>query len=460
MNEQTEFERLVADQLASVGTGTPPESAITETIARARGTRRLPGWLALIKEPPMRTNSHLAVGSPTVRIMAIMAVTMLLALALAAAGAGAQRLLAADRPIVVAQDGSGDHTTIAEAVAAAVDGDEILVRPGRYAESIVIDKDVHLYGEDRDRVVIEYGRGCTSVDDIFATPPACPDGTPMWEGPATYPVPYGIILDGTAAEVSDLTFEPEVNSVGIVARGGSPLIHHVTMLDGGFVAHDGSMAVISESDLSDSWVFFEEQSPATIERSSFYAIVANSNNTYPNGGPSFITDNRTHGIMFGGSAVIERNIVTAPEGEVTTDSQYGQGIDVQSGDGWSIAENTVSGFSDAAAINVVTRSTGAISDNTLEGNRVGIFLGLGKSEVRGNTIRGGETGITIVTGEAELTDNVIENNSGRGISIGGTATPSLGSNRSCGNGTDLWVGELADPSIDDSNEFCGETAAE
>ena len=117
MNEQNEFERLVADQLASAGVGQPPESAIEDTIARAEGSRRLPEWLALIKESPMRTNSHLAVGSPTVRVVAIMAMTMLLALALAAAGAGAKQLLAADGLIVVAQDGSGDYTTIADAVA-------------------------------------------------------------------------------------------------------------------------------------------------------------------------------------------------------------------------------------------------------------------------------------------------------------------------------------------------------
>ncbi|MFV2064668.1 MAG: hypothetical protein ACC726_14335, partial [Chloroflexota bacterium] len=42
----------------------------------------------------------------------------------------------------VAADGSGDFGTIAEAVAAAVDGDTVLVQPGTYTEAIVIDKDI------------------------------------------------------------------------------------------------------------------------------------------------------------------------------------------------------------------------------------------------------------------------------------------------------------------------------
>jgi hypothetical protein len=130
MNQQSDFERLVADQLASAGVGLPPGSAIEDTISRAGGSRRLPEWLALIKESPMRTNSHLAVGSPTVRVAAVFAATLLLALSLAVAGAGVQRLLAAG-PIVVAQDGSGDYTTITEAVSAATDGQEFQVARAR-----------------------------------------------------------------------------------------------------------------------------------------------------------------------------------------------------------------------------------------------------------------------------------------------------------------------------------------
>ena len=50
--------------------------------------------------------------------------------------------------LIVSQDGGGDYTTINDAVAAASDGDTILVRAGYYAERIDLNKRVNLIGED------------------------------------------------------------------------------------------------------------------------------------------------------------------------------------------------------------------------------------------------------------------------------------------------------------------------
>ncbi|MFV2064158.1 MAG: right-handed parallel beta-helix repeat-containing protein, partial [Chloroflexota bacterium] len=56
----------------------------------------------------------------------------------------------------VAQDGSGDFTTIGDAVDAAIDGDVVLVQPGIYDESIVVGKDVSITGQpDGSEVVVE-----------------------------------------------------------------------------------------------------------------------------------------------------------------------------------------------------------------------------------------------------------------------------------------------------------------
>ena len=64
----------------------------------------------------MRTDSRLSVGSPTARAMAIMVATLLAAVMIVGAGIAGSRLLAADAIITVAQDGSGDHASIGEAV--------------------------------------------------------------------------------------------------------------------------------------------------------------------------------------------------------------------------------------------------------------------------------------------------------------------------------------------------------
>lgn len=67
---------------------------------------------------------------------------------------------------VVAQDGSGDYTTIQEAVDASGSGDVIQIMPGVYYESVRIDgKAITLEGVQRDSCIIQY-RG-----DCYDTPP-------------------------------------------------------------------------------------------------------------------------------------------------------------------------------------------------------------------------------------------------------------------------------------------------
>ena len=238
MSEHVDFERLVAGHIADEGAAPPSDAFYDELITRAGGSGQRPEWLALIKEPPMRTNSRVAVGSPTVRVMAILAATLLLALALAAAGAGVQRLLAADGPIVVAQDGSGHFATVQEAVTAARDGDEILIKPGTYQGGIDIDKDIVIRGEDRGGVIVEAGIGCSVPDNPFSTID-CPGDPRRYTDTWLSARPYAFLLDGTEAELSDLTMELGV-AHGVIARGGAPIVVTVNgcTYGGSAIRHD------------------------------------------------------------------------------------------------------------------------------------------------------------------------------------------------------------------------------
>ena len=118
MNDQR-LEHGIREALDEGAPMQPPNHLLHTFEFNARRTRRYPRWLALIKEPTMRTDNSLAVGSPTARVAAILATTLLLAVAMATAGVAGQRLLASDGEIIVAQDGSGTYETITEAVAAA-----------------------------------------------------------------------------------------------------------------------------------------------------------------------------------------------------------------------------------------------------------------------------------------------------------------------------------------------------
>ena len=86
MNDDARFERLFADGLHELAPRRAPDRVRTTIRAQTGETRPRARWLALIKEPTMRTNNRLAVGSPTVRVAAIMAATLLAAMMIIGAG--------------------------------------------------------------------------------------------------------------------------------------------------------------------------------------------------------------------------------------------------------------------------------------------------------------------------------------------------------------------------------------
>jgi hypothetical protein len=93
VNEHVDFdiERAVARHIGNEGVSPPSDVFYDELFGRAGRARQRPRWLAILKESPMRHRSHLAVGSPTARVAAVAAATLLLAtLGAGALVAGAQ----------------------------------------------------------------------------------------------------------------------------------------------------------------------------------------------------------------------------------------------------------------------------------------------------------------------------------------------------------------------------------
>ena len=439
MNEHIDLERLVAETLAHEGVSTPSDAFYDELISRAGRSSQRPEWLALVKEPTMRTNSHLTVGSPAARFAALMVATLLAALMVAGAAFAGAQLLAADGTIVVDQNDPDAVQTISEAVAMAEDGGTILVRPGIYVEAVIVDKDIML-------------RGDGPRDDIVIMAPE--DGpTAVIQGEGGEQDPYAILLQDTTATLSGLTFRGEPAEV--IASGGAPVLEDLLFDATGF-PYDGSTTSARGSS-----IVINGGSTATVQRNTLIgggpigvfdmSEPLISENTLI-GGPhmwggygdgAVIRDNtiegalqRAIGMFDAASPTIAGNTITDP-GTV--------GIDVWTGSP-TIDGNTISGAA-VAAVSVGSGGT-TITNNQLLDNAMAIRWGGSPTGVIGdNRVSGGKAGIVIDLGSPEVRGNTVTGVEERGIDVGSGASPTLTGNRSCENGVNLFVAEGAEPVI-------------
>ncbi len=454
MNEERSFERFVADNVAGNAQSTPlPDDFYDDIHSFATTTRQRPEWLALIKEPPMRTDSRVTVGSPTVRVMAILAATFLLIAAMAAVGIGVQRLLAADGELVVDQSGNGHYTTITEAVAAAADGDDILVMPGTYAETFVVDKAVAIRGEGQAEVIVQAAPQDYVVPEDFEEPELTDEDEFLDEQDIYYTVasgPFGIEIQSDGVNLEALTLQDN----GVRVRSGSAAIDSVTATE--FELHNGTNATLTDVEVE--WIL---------------SMLPGSNTN--------VADSQLCLLEVSGEGVIERSTIgqdcvdlpDKPDNEVTLlggvliwqgstatlrDNDISVPIDVRMGAAPTIEHNRVVDTG-GTAIRLFETGDSVIRGNTLTDNRVAILLPATEGPsanvtIESNTITGGRTGIALTGGSSQLTGNTIENVEGRAVAIGSEASAVLRDNTLCGNREDLYVDDGASADVDDSNEIC------
>ena len=98
MTTNDALERMVTDRLISDAAGYESDRALDDALALTSRKRPYPQWLALLKEPPMRIPSRVVVGSPTFRLVSILALTLLLALVAGGAVVAGASLLPSPGP--------------------------------------------------------------------------------------------------------------------------------------------------------------------------------------------------------------------------------------------------------------------------------------------------------------------------------------------------------------------------
>jgi parallel beta-helix repeat protein len=301
---------------------------------------------------------------------------------------GPQFQLVTDHTITVAQDGSGDVPTITEALVMAVDGDTIEVMPGTYPESLAIASNVTLMGVGDPGAVVLDSTASTAMTTAY--------GDESW--------PYGMLLQGSDAVVSDLTIRGPVPGIAVGIDGGAPTISRLaidipsdgSLTDGdtSFLIVGGSTATISDSDWS-----------------------------------GYVKINKSSPTITGNTIAIDGISVDFPESQpIVRGNTLGRG-------GWI-------GFSYG--------SGGLVEDNVLEGGDIGVDTGA-DPVIRGNTLRGSADGDcgscrpSAIYVKAYAWDHAGEGVSGTGLD---TLAPVIEGNDISGRGTGVDIaGDGAEPTV-------------
>lgn len=465
------FERFVADHVGDGGV-TLPGAFYDDMHALASQTRQRPRWLALIKEPPMRVSSRVAVGSPVLQTLTILAASLAIAVSLVGAGIAGQRLLAADDPIIVDQSGGGDFITITDAVDAAQDGAIIIIKPGRYPENVVVmDKDLTIRGDgDRDDIVIEAVSGNLPIDYAPASGEDAPDMPPVIL--ADSPYAWAMLLADTDTLLSNLTVigQQVGTAIPIIGPGSAPIIEGILVrVPGPASGHwlsvnwtTGTGGALRDSEV-EGWLAIGPDADVVLESNVLPAtcVVA-----WDTGANMVIKDNQIHGcpyekgidIAAGNSARIEHNDIWVEDlpADASADAYSGgrPAIEVAGPEGSvTIIDNEIHDSLFGVIVNSEFGPTMEIAANRIHDNGVGISGIDESSAVSGNSITGNVTGVEIAFGaEPTLDGNTISQNQ-IGLSVSAGSAPVLRGNTVCDNGTAVL--STAGVSIDlAGNETC------
>jgi len=338
--------------------------------------------------------------------------------------------------------GSGDFDTIAEAVAAASDGDTVLVQPGTYTEAIVIDKDITLAGDG-------------PVEEIVIHAPE--DGPSTNAGRTSnheQEQTYAVLLQDSEATLSSLTFRGPDTS--IIARGGAPALTGLLFVEAGrpytggnsqssdsmspIVISAGSAATVRDNRLIDSGgITVSDHSEPLIEGNSLSAEIygAFGDGTIIRG--NTFTDLAVNAIVFSdpSSPLIEGNTIDGAGGSGITSLLSSPKLAP------IIRDNTIRGT--RTAILMSGGSAATITGNEVTGALIAISLSDANGVIEGNTIRDVSSGISIHgSGAPTITGNTVDALV-TGIDVGAGTSPAVDGNTVCGGTSSIKVHASATP---------------
>ena len=314
--------------------------------------------------------------------------------AVVAGGAGVAYWRSRPKRLIVDASGSGDYRTIASAVLAARPADTIVLRPGTYKETLVINNDVQITGEGgRSKVIVEGAPGQGAVFKFTAGSATLTGLTirVVGTGPADKGRGAIGVLAGTPViEDCDLTSSAG-SAVYIHGAGANPVIRNCTIRNG-----------------SGSGVFVNDQGQGKIERCVISGNTLGGVQISTGGNPVVrdceIRDGKQSGVFVWeqGKGTIERCVISG-----NADS----GVEISDGGNPLVRDCTIRN-NRRSGVSVYDQGQGTIEQCEIRGNLSGVEVRTRGSpvvqacEIRGNLLYGV---LVSEQGRGTFTDNLLDN---------------------------------------------------
>lgn len=478
MNTNSELDRIVATWLES-RVADPPHGSLAAALARVEDVPHQRRWWQRWWPRRGRTTDG---DRNRLLFSSVLAVAGVAVLGLAAAVSVQQRTndpvvsVPIGTTYVVAADG-GDFDTISQAVAAAADGDTILIGPGTYEEALIIDKDITVIGDaqpPREVVLL-------IPDD--APPPAvrlAPYDPRSWVSADVASAPVGIQLINADATVRNLTVIGDGEGIAMLVWGGAPTLDGLILrhtvppglpwsLSAGLFIDGGSTASVNATETWYQVRIAGASSPTIRESQLKSALVTIQGGSTPLIADGFVSGDCSCGgieVLGGSNPMVRGNSFIAAGLAIMGHEHDGTGANLEQ-NRFSSSTGEAVMVSDTATATLTRNAfygnhrgvhvVGASADmreNDFVGNWNGVMLDDAEAEIRGNTIRGGSYGISVANaGSPLIAGNLVENAAARGIVVGDDTSPVLEGNTVCGSPLNIYIAPDADPTTGD-NDIC------
>ncbi len=324
--------------------------------------------------------------------------------------------------IVVDATGGGDFHSLVSAVAAASPGTAILVRPGVYRGTVLIDKALDITGQgDRDTIILSAEAG--PVIEFTAAQGRIANLTLRQEGSGSGRVGAGVAMSRGRLDLTGCDITSETSVCVAVYGDAAPFvlgnnIHHGKT--GGVMVHDQGGGEYRDNDI-------HHNGNTGVYLSSEAVGVLRDNDIHNNSGAGLA--------VLEGSPEISGNRIYA---------NYVNGVFVAGGAG--VFQDNDIHTNSGAGVEVVGRGAPKVSGNRIYANYVsGVSVSLGGAGVfQDNDIRGNyASGVSVYRkGAGVFLDNDIHGHTRAGVEAREGGAPLVTGNRILNNTWGVWVHDL------------------